>query len=287
MHRADRIRCHKCGTINNSKRTICRNCGNALKQKRNIFRDIFLVCISISVVMISSAMLLNSIGGLSNNLIQSELQSATYVTMDPLSTETHIQQYVSELTPTPMSISTPSPTKYYTNPFEFRNGVRFGMTMDEVKSVETAILTDESSDIALTYKVFIETNNDVLLYVFNESGLFCISYLFEGNTLADACIADYYRVNEGVQLEYGAPTVDTVIWLDDAYSGNPSAALNANSIIYKTQWDLPHVVILHGMMGGVNGITHTLTYFPTYGVDIASTNTYLNQIQQMQSVYYA
>lgn len=77
MHRADRIRCRKCGTINNTKRTACRNCGHIIKSKQNICRNIFLVCVSISTIMIVTSILLNTIGDVLSYEMQHTLQNIT------------------------------------------------------------------------------------------------------------------------------------------------------------------------------------------------------------------
>lgn len=270
MHRADRIRCRKCGTINNTKRTACRNCGHIIKSKQNICRNIFLVCVSISTIMIVTSILLNTIGDVLSYEMQHTLQNITiHADITAMPTKESSQM---ESSPTPLlaDAQTPSSTKYYANPFEFRNGIRFGMTMDEVKEIETGILEEETDEVALLYKVFIETNDDSLLYVFGDDGLYSITYLFEGSTAPEQCILDLFKVNSGVSLEYGAPTSEDIKWLSDTYMEILPLQLAEGDIIYATRWDLPNVLIMHGLMEDGFRISHILTYIPTYGVDLSS-----------------
>ncbi len=120
-----------------------------------------------------------------------------------------------EPTPSPTPAPTPSPTPEPTKapapvgydesqPFEIRNGIRFGMTKDEVtgrmrEQGAEAYPSDGLAEIHCDVLLLGELEAD-LCYAFWEDALYSVSY-----TLRDTDVSAFLLLAEHLQVKYGAP----------------------------------------------------------------------------------
>lgn len=146
------------------------------------------------------------------------------------------------------------------NPFDvngdFRN-VSWGMTIDEVKKLETAELTEESSN-SLIYRDQVGKYADVeVMYSFKGDKLIKGDYFFsEDYTDASLHIEDFDQIKGDLNTIYGKAKKDELNWVNEpdyTLTQDQLGALVAkNELSYFAYWETDTEEIMFGM-SGMNG----------------------------------
>lgn len=153
--------------------------------------------------------------------------------------------------------------------FTFRNGIRFGMNRSEVKSCEGA-KPDKEKLAALLYEnqEFAGLKGE-LQYRFDRGQLCEITFTFtESHEDANQYITDFKAVDEELQNQYGAPTLNgEKVWLTDTRTKDASqwgAAIASGALRMETAYFhfFSPADILHSLFGEEGAITHALIFLP-------------------------
>lgn len=137
--------------------------------------------------------------------------------------------------------------------FVFRNGIKFGMTMQEVRELEDiepfystdgAIVYDDVKAAGKAAQVFYLFENNVL----NQIGI----YFTESHTNENLYINDFESVDDSLYEKYGEPIRDSEqFWLANTYKNNPDRwgfAVSIGDLVYGTEYkpiNYPNLWIKH------------------------------------------
>ncbi len=153
--------------------------------------------------------------------------------------------------------------------FVFRDNIKFGMSREEVLSIESAYEFVEYSDYIATY--FQSAGEDaVLVYFFNASDdLYSVFVVYTAShTENNMYVNDFENIDTALKTKYGTPDIDQYYnWINSSYIDKTEYYGLAISMGYLTiisQWDLESVSIRHVINGDNYEITHSITYDDPY-----------------------
>jgi hypothetical protein len=135
------------------------------------------------------------------------------------------------------------------NAYDVRQ-VNWGMSISEVKKIETAKLFDETENY-LMYEIMLLDKKFVIRYDFIEKKLHAAGCLLMLNHInVNDYIDDYNALKAMLSKEHGKPFVDILVWKDDSlFKNNPGMAVVTGNLTYLANWrnDRTEIaVILHG-----------------------------------------
>lgn len=161
--------------------------------------------------------------------------------------------------------------------FSYRNGVHFGMSVDEVKQLETSEPLLDSDTVVMYNDVSVAGDNVVLVYSFDSGKLATIFVTFsDKHANENKYIDDFESIDTALRQKYGLPSEDAeYVWKDDLYKDNKDDygfAISAGDLIIKSAWVLDGVSITHGLVGDNYKISHVLFYEPSGYTSPVSTD---------------
>lgn len=146
------------------------------------------------------------------------------------------------------------------------NGFRdaaWGMSMQDVKKVETANLESEDGD-GLIYSGNVAGLDCYIIYSFTSDKLTLGYYSFSKKYSNDNnYIDDYDKVVDLLISKYGLPEKQDEIWRNDLFRDDPQRwgmAVSAGYLVYQSIWDLPKTEIMLKLYGNNYEINHVLFY---------------------------
>ena len=164
--------------------------------------------------------------------------------------------------PTPEPTKAPAPVGYdESQPFEIRNGIRFGMTKDEVagrmrEQGSEAYPSDGLAEIHCDVLLLGELEAD-LCYAFWEDALYSVSY-----TLRDTDVSAFLLLAEHLRVKYGAPVREAHL------ADGSSVEFTGLGDVYPLEvraisetWRVgPEPVEIAHRLEGPDDVRHTLAY---------------------------
>lgn len=150
--------------------------------------------------------------------------------------------------------------------FTIRNGITFGMSIQDVIGIEGTPVKTEETGKRIQYKTTASGKPATMLMTFNEDSLlWSIGYIFtDSHTNPDLYIEDYTNLNSALKDKYGEPAHSVTNWTNDIYeylfSSVPGSALSLGYVSYASQWVIGEVSILHGVIGENFFVHHALYY---------------------------
>lgn len=115
----------------------------------------------------------------------------------------------------------------------------WGMSMAQVKAVESARLLDESAE-ALLYEGTVAGLGCTIFYVFLADQLVSGTYNATVPHANDnAYLDDFQMLKESLTAKYGRPAIDTPYWKNDLYMNDPASwgmAVGAGHLILHVEW---------------------------------------------------
>lgn len=279
--KTNKMRCCKCGTINNRKRKVCRSCGAPLSMRRKWY---FYVASAVCIVVISICYFTEK--NKSEALLTTSVFSAPSALPD--TTELLIdQQYDQERDNEFVSDNT-SDSEYsvYSN-FEIRDGIKFGMTKDDIIAIEGIPDYDgtEEDRALLAYATTVSGLDTLLYYRLDHDGYLAqVLYIFaETHSNENLYIYDFDGIENLLSRKYGEQKIEYT-WLDDFYKDDKSEwgfaiALGdmqmRTSRGYYIEGDkfFGTIEIIHTLSGDNFDIAHALIYNTLQG-SILNYNDY-------------
>jgi hypothetical protein len=150
--------------------------------------------------------------------------------------------------------------------FTFHNGVKLGMTREEVRQIEgTESASDQSG--MLYNGQFVGGFNAQLVYVFQgENGTLSTIYTSFLSTYADSSvyIDEFNKIDTGLGTKYTPGlAVNWYCWDVETYKDQPKmygVAIAEGDMRLESQWYCGNVEIFHALTGGGGVIYHTIRY---------------------------
>lgn len=141
----------------------------------------------------------------------------------------------------------------------------WGMTMDEVKKVETNLqFIDEEPNALTSSTTSVAGKNANLIFSFDDSGLTAGMIYFELKHSNDNLyIEDFEDIRKALTEKYGAPIIDKQVWKDDLFMNSPDdwgVAVAAGHLQYLAQWEMENNKISLYLTGDNYNIELVLIY---------------------------
>ena len=160
--------------------------------------------------------------------------------------------------------------------FVYGAGVRFGMSLAEVKAVDGDAET-EASDMLL-YNATIAGQEGYVAYLFTKDMLTQIFISFSAEHQNDNdFITDFENVDVSLRAKYGQPSIDNYYCWDDgakeSLSGGYGLAIKEEYLLILSSWDENGVSIDHMVSGDGNAILHSISYAPMEAETETDVNT--------------
>jgi hypothetical protein len=148
----------------------------------------------------------------------------------------------------------------------------WGMSKEEVKTIESAELDYESDDI-LGYNVKIGIKNFLCGYYFLEDKLYRAGYHYlDNHTNDNDYIVEYEELKELLIQKYGEPKIDEMIWKNDLFKDDVQhwgMAICMGHLKYHTTWENDTTVIGMILYGDNYEISLAIGYDSKELADIA------------------
>lgn len=148
-----------------------------------------------------------------------------------------------------------------TNP-PFRN-IQWGMSMEEVKKVETSKLLEEKPDL-MNYQDSVNGLDTWVLYIFVDNRLVRAGYYFiERHSNKTDYISDYKTLDKSLTQKYGRPVHEDTIWKNDLYQDDPEdwgMALSVGHLVMLEKWETLETIVEHVLSGDNFDIIHVVNY---------------------------
>ena len=154
---------------------------------------------------------------------------------------------------------------YAEEEFSFRNGITFGMTMEQVISAEGSQPDDKDENNLLYTGQKSAGKCATILYRFVNNALYGIGVIFkETHTNDNLYIEDFESVDEALTEKYGEPSVDKVYqWKNNLLKNDPDSyglAVSAGHLMIGSKWDFEKYTIGHILQGDNFDISHNILY---------------------------
>lgn len=182
----------------------------------------------------------------------------------------------------PTSAVTPAPTPdVAVYEFVFRDGIKFGMTMQEVLELEE-VEPAYSMDGAILYDGVIAAGKEAeVCYLFEDDALIQIGVIFaESHTNENLYINDFEDVDDSLCAKYGEPVRDSQqFWSANTYKNDPDRwgfAVSIGDLAYGTEYmpnNYPNLWIKHILQGDNYEFTHMISYEYFDGTEEHTYNT--------------
>ena len=150
-------------------------------------------------------------------------------------------------------------------PFDFRNGVIWGMPKDEVITSEGRTPDEDDTKMIAFHNVKAGSFQAIVGYFFNDVGA-CYKAMYllqEKHSTDNAYLDDYKVLKNSLTDRYGKPTEDEQIWGRDLYKSKPDRwgfAISLGDLSYYTVFETGDTTILLYMTGDNYEINTTLIY---------------------------
>ncbi|MBV5327422.1 MAG: hypothetical protein JZU65_07270 [Chlorobium sp.] len=155
---------------------------------------------------------------------------------------------------------------------DFREA-EWGMSSEQVKLLEKTESVYPKKN-ALTFKGKIAGKPVDIIYEFDNNKLKSGTYTFTArNVNSNVYIQDYDKINEFLDIKYGAPESKKVSWNNDMYrdkKGFHGLALSAGHLSFESIWQEDKTTIIHKLTGINNTIDHSIYYYDKFSIDIKS-----------------
>lgn len=140
----------------------------------------------------------------------------------------------------------------------------WGMTMEEVKAVETATPYGDESDDVLMFLGEISELECVIVYFFTNNLLTGGRYYFtEKHSNDNDYLSDYETMKELLSKKYGKPSTDDEYWKDDLYKDDYSSwgfAVSYGHYVRYAGWESDKTDIEIVISGENFSIRHQIDY---------------------------
>ena len=93
--------------------------------------------------------------------------------------------------------------------FTVRNGIKFGMSPEEVVAIEGKNIISDIGDTLIYQDVIMGADTEIL-FSFEEDGLSFIMYDIDDKIHPDHCESNYNAINETLREKYGKEVVSTI-----------------------------------------------------------------------------
>lgn len=145
---------------------------------------------------------------------------------------------------------------------DFRH-MDFGMSLEEVMSVETQDLIIQESN-QLVYHANVLEKDSLLIYYFIDGVCYGAGYLFlRKYEDPQHYIDDYDEAKEYLIILYNEPEEDNMIWYTDLFQENPEfygLAVKSDWLAYQTKWNHEDISILMTLKGDGDRVFHSIYY---------------------------
>ena len=293
----NRVRCRKCGIINNRKRKVCRCCGASLHHHHKwYFIASSIICVGIIIACYFAARNKSENSLIANAFPTPSASSAT--------TELSVEQQDNSSKNNETAQDDTSDSRYgnyyY---FTFRNGIKFGMTKDDIIAIEGIPDWDgtEEDRAMLAYVTTVSGLDAFLYYCLDYEGCLAqIMYIFtETHSNENLYISDFDEIEYSLSRKYGEQKIEYT-WLDDYYKDDKSEwgfAIALGDMQMRTSRDyynetdnnadnfVDGVDIIHTISGDNFDITHLLIYNTWYGTLSTLINEGINDYNDIQMKY--
>lgn len=165
--------------------------------------------------------------------------------------------------------------------FVFRDGIKFGMTMQEVCALEEAEPFYATNEVIIYDDVKAAGKAAEIYYLFENDSLNQIGIFFtESHTNENLYIRDFDAVDDSLCEKYGEPTRDSEqFWSANTYKNDPDRwgfAVSIGDLVYGTEYmptNYPNLWIKHVLQGDNYEFTHMLSYEYSDGTEEHTYNT--------------
>lgn len=163
-----------------------------------------------------------------------------------------------------------------TDGFTYGSGIKFGMTMKEVKQI--AGVPEETSDTMFVYtKTKTAGEDSYTAFVFNENTLNTIYIIFTGqHSNNNDYIGDFDDIDEALVKKYGTPSIDQFYhWKNSLFKDDTEQyglAIAAGHLVIISTWNVSGVVITHTISGDNYETNHGIIYRPEDYEESTDTN---------------
>lgn len=149
--------------------------------------------------------------------------------------------------------------------FSIRNGIRFGMSQDEVLALENQSPVYSTDSSMLYMDVSAAGKPATLIYTFVNDYLFSVFYLFtDSHTNDNEYIKDFESIDQSLTSKYGTPTMDQKYsWDNSLYKDDKEDygfAIALGHLQIMSQWTMDNYLISHALSGDNYEIEHSLIY---------------------------
>ena len=154
-------------------------------------------------------------------------------------------------------------------PLTFHNGATFGMTMDEVKALETeAPDVEEENVLVYRFKFAGLMDTDAIYYFSEETNTLDTTVLSFTNPITDPSdIVEQFEIMDQLLIaQFGEEQyTQSYIFSDDTYSKNPEdypLALDMGQLKYQSQWLFNGFKVVHELYReNVSTLYHVIFYY--------------------------
>ncbi len=147
--------------------------------------------------------------------------------------------------------------------YDFRN-VNWGMSKEEVKSIETADEFLELEDGTYSYKATVASLDSYLFYEFVENKLASSGYMFlVEHSNKNRYIDDFHKLKTLLIKKYGEPAFNIIHWDNDLYKDSKQdygLAVSIGHLEYLTRWETDKTTIRLDLYGDNYDIYLSLDY---------------------------
>ena len=149
--------------------------------------------------------------------------------------------------------------------FSFRNGITFGMTMEQVISAEGSQPDAKNEDRLMYIGQKSAGKSAIIIYMFVNNSLYGIYVTFtETHTNDNLYIKDFESVDKALTEKYGEPSADKVYeWSDSTFKGDSDSyglAVSAGYLTIASKWAFDKYTIGHIIYGDNFDIIHAILY---------------------------
>ena len=155
-----------------------------------------------------------------------------------------------------------------TIPFIFRDGIEFGMTMNEVINCEEGKPAKNQNNTLIYTNQKSAGKDSGSMYYFDDNGkLYSIYVIYdEEHTNDNLYIADFESIDASLEKKYGNSAIDRYYkWSNSLYKDdkeNYGFALSIGYLGIYSLWYLSDVKITHMLIGDNFNINHVIEYVP-------------------------
>ncbi len=146
-------------------------------------------------------------------------------------------------------------------------GIDWGSSKEEVEEAHESEPYDLNNDDIVGYEVLVGGKAAITAFYFPRGRLARGRYHFtESHTNENTYLTDFNEISEFLQEAYGAPEVDTEVWLDEVYRSDPDRygfAVSVGDYRLVEKWELTGGRITHVLYGENYNIFHVVEFSST------------------------